>query len=76
MGKKWGTASADTGDIKSECPRQLYESFMDKKLYKELQNEFIKNIKFQHKSIVGKKNQRKLLFLKRSNFFIVKYGSI
>ena len=52
--KNLGAANADTVDVKTECRRQLYDTFMHTKLSEEAKEEFITNNKFQLKSIVEK----------------------
>ena len=52
--KNLGATNADTVDVKTECWRQLYDTFMFTKLSEEAKEEFVRNIKFQLKSIAQK----------------------
>ena len=52
--KNLGAANTDTSNVKAECHRQFYNIFTHKILTEEQMTEFIRNVKFQLKSIVEK----------------------
>ena len=68
--KNLGATNAGTVDMKSECRRQLYDTFTYTKSSKETKEEFIRNVKFQVKSIVEKHLYRGSCFFKEAKFLL------
>ena len=70
--KNLGATNADTSDVKTECCTQLYDTFMYNHLFKEATNEFIRNVKFQFKSIVEKHLYRGSCSFKEAKLMLYK----
>ena len=68
--KNLGAANGDIGDVKAECRRQLYDAFTYQKLTEEQMIEFIRNVKFQLKSLVEKHLYKGNCSIKEAKFLL------
>ena len=70
--KNLGAANAGTGDVKAERCRQLYAAFTYQKLTEAQMNEFVRNVKFQLKSLVEKNLYKGNCSIIEANFLLSK----